>query len=65
MEAMQLNTPRLKTNTRAYFSRFGRWIPRRVRIGRARIQISVTMLNEEVTMKLSAKLQDVHYRHLQ
>lgn len=49
MDAMQLKTPRLKMATRAIFSREGRWMDRRVLMGRARIHMSVRMLKDEVT----------------
>jgi hypothetical protein len=49
MEAMQLKVPRPKTMTSAAFSRVGRRIERRVLMGSPMIQISVTMLKEDVT----------------
>jgi hypothetical protein len=50
IEAIQVKIPRLKATMRATFSRRGRCMLRRARIGRARIQRSVRMLKADVTV---------------
>ena len=50
MEAIVEKTPSPKTMMRPSFSRLGRWILRRVFIGKAMIQKSVRMLMELVAV---------------
>lgn len=50
IDATAANVPTPKIKKRAYFSRVGRLIERRVLMGRTRIQMSVRMLNAEVAL---------------